>query len=51
VTPKALNRENSKWPEAKIFLYQIYCSQNVFALYLVKDFFQNAVLGDFLIKK
>jgi hypothetical protein len=52
MTPKTLNRYNSKWPEVKVFFILDYSSQNVLEIYLVKGFQQqNFVEGDFSIKK
>jgi hypothetical protein len=39
MTPETSNRYNAKLPEEKIFLSQIYSSQNVLELYLVAGFY------------
>jgi hypothetical protein len=51
MTPKTLNRYNSKWPEVKIFLSYIYSSRNVLELYFVKGFYRKSCLRQFSIKK
>jgi hypothetical protein len=39
MTLKTLNKYNSKWREGTKFFSQIYCSQSVLELYLVKAYY------------
>ncbi len=41
MTPKTLNRKNSNLSKLKIFLLQIYISQNVLEIYLVNGFIKK----------